>query len=122
MLAVTDRLTRSGSRGSTRPTELDKRSQRNRFYRGKGNGKFRDERLSVNWFTTLRDAQQSIEAWRHDYNSVRPRKGLLSSPPIPLPTSPQYPTDSPPDSLRVGEDVAGARTFGLRPPPPFPPN
>jgi putative transposase len=55
------------------------------------NGKFRDECLSVNWFTTLRDAQYAIEAWRHDYNTVRPHKGLHSSPPIPLPTSPPKP-------------------------------
>jgi putative transposase len=40
------------------------------------NGKFRDECLSQNWYTSLEDAQQIIEAWRTDYNSVRPHSSL----------------------------------------------
>jgi putative transposase len=40
------------------------------------NGKFRDECLSVNWFTSLADAQLAIEAWRLDYNECRPHTAL----------------------------------------------
>lgn len=40
------------------------------------NGKFRDERLNVQWFHGLDDAQRSIEGWRISYIPVRPRSAL----------------------------------------------
>ena len=40
------------------------------------NGRFRDECLNEHWFTTLAHAQAIIEAWRHEYNEERPKKGL----------------------------------------------
>jgi transposase InsO family protein len=40
------------------------------------NGKFRDECLNQNWFRNLDDARQTIEAWREDYNTVRPHSSL----------------------------------------------
>jgi putative transposase len=40
------------------------------------NGKFRDECLNENWFLTLQEAREKIEAWRRDYNQVRPHSGL----------------------------------------------
>jgi putative transposase len=40
------------------------------------NGKFRDECLNENWFTSLKDAQEKIEAWRKDYNCDRPHSSL----------------------------------------------
>ena len=40
------------------------------------NGKFRDECLNENWFTTLDDARTTIETWRRDYNQVRPHSSL----------------------------------------------
>ena len=40
------------------------------------NGKFRDECLNQNWFVDLRHAREVIEAWRVDYNSVRPHSSL----------------------------------------------
>ena len=40
------------------------------------NGKLRDECLSANWFPSLADAQQRIEAWRREYNDARPHKNL----------------------------------------------
>lgn len=79
------------------------------------NGRFRDECLNANWFTTLADAKRKIEAWRGDYNTERPhsalgylapeefaarlasrgdstvlgrRKGAQSPPPFPTPLSP----------------------------------
>jgi putative transposase len=40
------------------------------------NGKFRDECLNQNWHTSLGDARRIIEAWRVDYNTVRPHSSL----------------------------------------------
>ena len=45
------------------------------------NGKFRDECLNENWFVSLTDAQQTIEAWRVDYNLARPHRGLANRTP-----------------------------------------
>ena len=61
------------------------------------NGKFRDECLSVSWFTSLADAQRAIEAWRQDYNECRPHTALARRTPAEFtrmitstnPTSPQ---------------------------------
>ena len=40
------------------------------------NGKFRDECLNEHWFLSIADAQLIIEAWRVDYNMVRPHRSL----------------------------------------------
>ena len=40
------------------------------------NGKFRDECLSVNWFLSLEDAKEKIDAWKWDYNLFRPHSSL----------------------------------------------
>ena len=40
------------------------------------NGKFRDECLNENWFMSLEEARMKIEAWRRDYNQVRPHSAL----------------------------------------------
>ena len=40
------------------------------------NGSFRDECLNQHWFTDLKDARRKIEAWRLDYNIVRPHSSL----------------------------------------------
>jgi len=40
------------------------------------NGSFRDECLNTNWFLSLQDAKEKIEAWRHDYNEFRPHSSL----------------------------------------------
>ena len=40
------------------------------------NGKLRDECLNQNWFISLRDAREAIEAWRIDYNEFRPHSSL----------------------------------------------
>lgn len=40
------------------------------------NGKFRDECLNQNWFISMQDARNKIEAWRIDYNTVRPHSSL----------------------------------------------
>lgn len=40
------------------------------------NGKFRDECLSMEWFRNRMDAKIVIEAWRRQYNEVRPHQSL----------------------------------------------
>jgi len=40
------------------------------------NGSFRDECLNTNWFLSLEDAREKIEAWRQDYNEWRPHSSL----------------------------------------------
>ena len=39
-------------------------------------GRFRDECLNERWFWDLPDARRQIEAWRRDYNEVRPHSSL----------------------------------------------
>jgi len=40
------------------------------------NGTFREECLNESWFVSLADAQQTIEAWRVEYNTERPHSKL----------------------------------------------
>lgn len=40
------------------------------------NGSLRDECLNTNWFLSLEDAEQKIEAWRRHYNESRPHMSL----------------------------------------------
>lgn len=40
------------------------------------NGRFRDECLNLNWFTSLGEARRIIETWRIDYNEQRPHSSL----------------------------------------------
>jgi putative transposase len=40
------------------------------------NGRLRQECLNQNWFTSLDDAQQIVEAWREDYNEERPHSSV----------------------------------------------
>lgn len=40
------------------------------------NGRLRDECLNDNWFVSLLDAQQTIEAHRQDHNTARPHSSL----------------------------------------------
>lgn len=40
------------------------------------NGTFRDDCLNLHWFLSLDDARRTVEAWRQDYNRVRPHSSL----------------------------------------------
>jgi len=40
------------------------------------NGRLRDECLNENWFLSVGEARDIIEAWRKDYNEVRPHGSL----------------------------------------------
>ena len=46
------------------------------------NGKLRDECLNQNWFISLKDAREVIEAWRIDYNEFRPHSSLGDLSPV----------------------------------------
>ena len=45
-------------------------------------GRFRDECLNTNWFLSLEDAREKIEAWRRDYNEWRPHSSLDNLTPV----------------------------------------
>ena len=40
------------------------------------NGRFRDDCLNENWFTSLSHARALIETWRCEYNEERPKRSL----------------------------------------------
>jgi len=46
-----------------------------------GDGKCRDECLNEHWFLSVADAKAVIEAWRVDYNGVRPHSSLNGATP-----------------------------------------
>jgi putative transposase len=48
------------------------------------NGKFRAECLNANWFLSLDEARRKCEAWRRDYNEVRPHSAIGNEVPIRL--------------------------------------
>jgi len=45
------------------------------------NGKFREECLNQHWFLNMADARKTIEAWRKEYNEIRPHSSLGYLPP-----------------------------------------
>ncbi|PXW50930.1 integrase-like protein [Chelatococcus asaccharovorans] len=46
------------------------------------NGKFRTECLNAHWFMSLPDAREKVEAWRREYNELRPHSAIGNKPPI----------------------------------------
>ncbi len=40
------------------------------------NGRLRDECLNAKWFESLDDARKALQAWRWDYNEVRPHSSF----------------------------------------------
>jgi putative transposase len=48
------------------------------------NGKFRGECLNTNWFLSLDEARRKCEAWRRDYNEVRPHSAIANQVPAAL--------------------------------------
>lgn len=59
-------------------------------------GKFRDECLNVNWFRNLWEAREKVEAWRKEYNQVRPHSSLGYQTPEAFAASEAAPPASPP--------------------------
>ena len=56
------------------------------------NGKFRSECLNANWFLSLDEARRKCEAWRRDYNNVRPHSSLGGKTPASFIRGPATPT------------------------------
>jgi putative transposase len=48
------------------------------------NGKLRAECLPAQWFMSLDDAKEKCEAWRRDYNEIRPHSTIGNKPPMTL--------------------------------------
>jgi len=46
------------------------------------NGRFRDECLNEHWFQSLHETRRITEAWRHDYNHLRPHGPLGGLTPV----------------------------------------
>jgi len=46
------------------------------------NGKMRDECLNEHWFLSLSEARETVEAWRRDYNEVRPHSARGNRTPL----------------------------------------
>jgi putative transposase len=46
------------------------------------NGRFRDECLNENWFRSIEQARERIEAWRQEYNTERPHSSLGNLSPL----------------------------------------
>ena len=70
---------REATSSTARPRRADFRQSIESVYNAfceSFNGKLRDECLNANWFASLSDAQRVIEAWRQEYNDVRPHKSL----------------------------------------------
>jgi putative transposase len=70
------------------------------------NGKFRDECLNEHWFVGLDHARQIIEAWRQDYNEVRPHSALDNETPAVFARAARTGLQSPPAPFAPsGEDA-----------------
>ena len=70
------------------------------------NGKFRDECLNEHWFVGLDHAREVIEAWRLDYNDVRPHSALDNLTPAAFAAAARVGLQSPPaPSAPPGEDA-----------------
>ena len=41
-----------------------------------GHCRYRQECLNEHWFLSVTDAQELVDAWREDYNQVRPHSSL----------------------------------------------
>ncbi len=54
------------------------------------NGNLRDALLNAEIFTSQRETQILIEAWRREYNEVRPHRSLGNRPPAPEAVMPKF--------------------------------
>lgn len=65
------------------------------------NGKFRAECLNANWFMSLDEARAKCEAWRRDYNEVRPHSAIGNKTPIELHRMAASPASHQPAEARI---------------------
>ena len=74
------------------------------------NGKFRAECLNAHWFLGLEDAREKLEAWRRDYNELRPHSPIGNKPPAALHYAPG--ASSSPGAKRVENSAPGRSKVG----------
>jgi len=74
------------------------------------NGRVRAECLNANWFLSLADAQAKCEAWRRDYNEVRPHSSLGNQTPMER----AFASGHCPDAKRAGLSHKGRTKKGAR--------
>jgi len=65
------------------------------------NGKFRAECLNANWFLSLDEARRKCEAWRRDYNEVRPHSAIGNKVPIELHRAAVSPASHQSEEVRI---------------------
>ena len=65
------------------------------------NGKFRAECLNTNWFLSLDEARRKCEAWRRDYNEVRPHSAIGNKVPMELHRAAVLPASHFTDEARI---------------------
>lgn len=59
------------------------------------NGKFRQECLRQHWFASMHEVREIVEAWRRDYNHVRPHSSLEYRTPKEVARAHQVPKNEP---------------------------
>jgi putative transposase len=65
------------------------------------NGKFRAECLNANWFMSLDEARAKCEAWRRDYNEVRPHSAIGNKTPMELHRMAAFPASASSEEARI---------------------
>jgi putative transposase len=68
------------------------------------NARVRSECLNQHWFMDLDDARRKIEAWRREYNEVRPHGAIGDGPPMSL----IHPASGSPEAIPRPESLAQA--------------
>ena len=76
-------------------------------YNASFNGSLRDDLLNGEIFYSLAEAKVLIEAWRRQYNTVRPHSSLGHRPPTPETATPPYPASGS-ATLHLHPDMAAA--------------
>jgi len=66
------------------------------------NSKLRDECLNEHVFLTLAEARETIEAWRHDYNHLRPHGSLGALTPTEFAALKRQETQTPEEGQTTG--------------------
>ena len=61
---------------------LPREANGQRLHRGVQRAKLRSECLNAHWFMSLADAREKLDAWRRDYNEVRPHSAIGYNVPI----------------------------------------
>ncbi len=82
----------------------------NAFIESSG-GSLRDECLNTNWFLSIEDAQDKLEAWRIDYNEYRPHSFLDNMNPEAFARSMTVGANGLDTNLKTGPEI-GVRSSG----------